>query len=127
VFTFSHTRPRRRPSLTPMIDVVFLLLVFFMLAARFGQDHSLPLNTSGSSDQYEGPPRVVTLAGDKVLLNGIPLALEDVMERLSDLVSAPTDTIFVQPRDETDLQQLVHVIDALAASGFTSVVVVGSP
>ena len=31
------TPPRRRPSLTPMIDVVFLLLVFFMLAARFGQ------------------------------------------------------------------------------------------
>ncbi|MEO1612916.1 MAG: biopolymer transporter ExbD, partial [Pseudomonadota bacterium] len=27
---------RRRPSLTPMIDVVFLLLVFFMLAAVGG-------------------------------------------------------------------------------------------
>ncbi|MEO1119875.1 MAG: biopolymer transporter ExbD, partial [Pseudomonadota bacterium] len=29
-------RPRRRlVSLTPLIDVVFLLLIFFMLAARF--------------------------------------------------------------------------------------------
>jgi biopolymer transport protein ExbB len=36
-------RIRRRISLTPMIDVVFLLLVFFMLAARFGQDQALPL------------------------------------------------------------------------------------
>ncbi|MEO0362761.1 MAG: biopolymer transporter ExbD, partial [Pseudomonadota bacterium] len=34
--------PRRRPSLTPMIDVVFLLLVFFMLAARFGVELAMP-------------------------------------------------------------------------------------
>ena len=36
-------KPRRRPSLTPMIDVVFLLLVFFMLASRFGMDAVLNL------------------------------------------------------------------------------------
>ncbi|NSY41645.1 biopolymer transporter ExbD, partial [Leisingera sp. ANG59] len=30
-------------SLTPMIDVVFLLLVFFMLASRFGMDTVLQL------------------------------------------------------------------------------------
>ena len=40
---FGPPRPRRKPSLTPMIDVVFLLLVFFMLAARFGQDVGLAL------------------------------------------------------------------------------------
>ena len=37
---------RRKPSLTPMIDVVFLLLVFFMLAWRFGVDTHLPLNAA---------------------------------------------------------------------------------
>ena len=52
-------RPRRRPSLTPMIDVVFLLLVFFMLASRFGVETviSLPLASGGGS--YSGPPRIV--------------------------------------------------------------------
>ena len=35
MFTFEEPHKVRRPSLTPMIDVVFLLLVFFMLAARF--------------------------------------------------------------------------------------------
>ena len=43
MFAFASHRPRRKPSLTPMIDVVFLLLVFFMLASRFGQDNILPL------------------------------------------------------------------------------------
>lgn len=36
-------RQRRRPGLTPLIDVVFLLLVFFMLASRFGAEGALPL------------------------------------------------------------------------------------
>lgn len=40
------TRARRRPSLTPMIDVVFLLRVFFTLAARFSVDCILPLDAA---------------------------------------------------------------------------------
>lgn len=36
MFDFAPAPARKRPSLTPMIDVVFLLLVFFMLTAHFG-------------------------------------------------------------------------------------------
>ena len=56
---------RRKPSLTPMIDVVFLLLVFFMLAARFGQDVVIDLPISAASDKpYEGPPRLIDVLPD---------------------------------------------------------------
>ena len=58
---FGPPRHSRRPSLTPMIDVVFLLLVFFMLAARFGHDLSLPMATGGGGDAYDGPPRLVVI------------------------------------------------------------------
>ena len=47
MFSFAVSRPRRRPSLTPMIDVVFLLLIFFMLAARFGMEGALPSVVGG--------------------------------------------------------------------------------
>ena len=55
---------RRRPSLTPMIDVVFLLLIFFMLVARFGVDNVIDINlpaTRGQNVQYEGPPRLIEI------------------------------------------------------------------
>ncbi len=43
-----------------MIDVVFLLLVFFMLAARFGHDVEIDLPLSAASTTpYQGPPRLV--------------------------------------------------------------------
>ena len=47
MFDFATQSRRRTPSLTPMIDVVFLLLVFFMLASRFGVDMEIPLNLAG--------------------------------------------------------------------------------
>ena len=38
-----QTNHRRRANFTPMIDVVFLLLIFFMMISRFGDSHALPL------------------------------------------------------------------------------------
>ncbi|MFC6760360.1 ExbD/TolR family protein [Sulfitobacter porphyrae] len=56
MFSFAIARPRRRPGLTPMIDVVFLLLVFFMLASRFGQDRALPLSAGAAQRSILGRP-----------------------------------------------------------------------
>lgn len=124
MFTFETPRPRRRPSLTPMIDVVFLLLVFFMLAARFGQDFSTPLSTAGGSADYAGPPRLITLSGTGMALNGQPLSMDAIAARLPALMTDASDLIFVQPTRDASLQQLVDVIDALRAAGLTHISVV---
>lgn len=110
-----------------MIDVVFLLLVFFMLAARFGQEFALPLSTGGGTSVYDGPPRLITLRGDTLALNGTPLAIGEVIASLDQHASQPDRTIFLQPQDDTSLQDLVDVIDALSAAGFTKLVVVEAP
>lgn len=120
-------RPRRRQNLTPMIDVIFLLLVFFMLAARFGQEDALPLQTatSAGTGSYSGPPRLIDIAAQGALrLNGQVVALEDLPARLAPLVSTSTDTIVLRPGQSTALQDLLRVMDGLRAAGFGSLVVV---
>lgn len=42
-FDLGPRRHPRRMSLTPMIDVMFLLLIFFMPASPFGTDAVLPI------------------------------------------------------------------------------------
>jgi biopolymer transport protein ExbD len=117
-------RPRRRPNLTPMIDVIFLLLVFFMLASRFGADRALPLSFTGSGGTYSGPPRLVELTPSGLLLNGRAIAAQDVVAALAPLMQSPEDIIILRPAEGTDLQALVTLMDSLSAAGFARLVLV---
>lgn len=125
MMSFATDRPRRRPNLTPMIDVVFLLLVFFMLVSRFGVDRALPLTVAGGGGAgWSGPPRLVDVAPGGLMLNGMPVAADALAEALAPLMQDPTDTIILRPRDAADLQSLVAVMDRLGAAGFTRLVLV---
>jgi len=118
-------QPRRRPNLTPMIDVVFLLLVFFMLVSQFGADRVLPLMAAGTiGDPYSGPPRLVELTGGTVRLNGEPVSLPLLVAGLVRLTDTPDDVIILRSKGNADVQALVTVMETLAGNGFTRVVLV---
>ncbi|MEM9060871.1 MAG: biopolymer transporter ExbD [Pseudomonadota bacterium] len=115
--------PRRRPSLTPMIDVVFLLLVFFMLAARFGVDNAMPLSPAlAGGGEYKGAPRLVSVAPDGVTLNGQRLPLETLPSELALLMPNENAIVVLRAETDTTLQDLVTVIDRLSAAGMTRLV-----
>ncbi|QCO54746.1 biopolymer transporter ExbD [Pseudorhodobacter turbinis] len=124
MISFGATKARRKPNLTPMIDVVFLLLVFFMLVSRFGADRVIPLSSAGSGGSYNGPPRLVELVADEVRLNGIAMPQAALAEALRKLTETPEDAIVLRARDGADLQALVAVMDGLAAAGFSRLVLV---
>lgn len=124
MFAFGDTRPVRRPSLTPMIDVVFLLLVFFMLSSRFGIETGLGLASGGSGAGYQGPPRLVTVAANSLSLNGVAIAEARLPAALADLMQAPDDTIVLRAADGANLQRLVDVLEALQAAGYSSLAVI---
>lgn len=124
MFAFAPPRRSRKPSLTPMIDVVFLLLVFFMLASQFGKDAAVRLSGAGSGDAYAGPPRLVQIAPDALTLNGNPVTLEGLAQALQPLMTQPSDTIILRGSDAANLQRLLDVAQALQQAGFDSLVVV---
>jgi biopolymer transport protein ExbD len=107
-----------------MIDVVFLLLVFFMLAARFSQDVALPLTTTGASTPYQGPPRLIDIGAGGLRLNGVSLSAADLPDRLQALMSSPSDTVILRPQEGSQMQHLVDVIDDLRAQGLTQLIIV---
>ncbi len=125
MFAFSPPRVRRRPSLTPMIDVVFLLLVFFMLAARFGQDMALPISTgSGGDIHWQGAPRLIAVHPATLLLNGLPVSAGALADHLGPLMPKPNAPVLLRAGPDTDLARLVAVMDALRAAGFTRLIMV---
>ena len=117
-------KPRRKPSLTPMIDVVFLLLVFFMLASRFGSDAVLQLPLAGQGGTYEGPPRLIGIGPDTLDVNGVPVADGDLAQALAPLMSKPADMLVLRGRDGADLQRITDVTALLQQAGLTNFVLV---
>lgn len=118
-----QTNHRRRANFTPMIDVVFLLLIFFMMISRFGDSHALPLALAGQGGAtWPGAPRLVTISGDGPQLNGAPVALADLAGALVPLMTAPDDPVVLRPAAGVPLQSLVDVIQVLRHSGLTRLV-----
>lgn len=72
---------RRRMSMTPLIDVIFLLLLFFMLSSTFSRFSEIELSsaaTGGNADER----LFVQLGPTRVVLNGQPLSLEELFDQV---------------------------------------------
>ncbi|MDN3516666.1 biopolymer transporter ExbD [Aquisalimonas lutea] len=113
-------RARRRPlvSLTPLIDVVFILLVFFMLASSFldwrAIDLSAPAQASAAGT-LEGALLVEVRASD-LRVGGETVDADELDRRVgARLEAAPETRVLVRPAPGVDLQRVVSVLDELAA------------
>jgi biopolymer transport protein ExbD len=126
MFSLGPQRRRTRPSLTPMIDVVFLLLVFFMLAARFGMDKTMALTPSrGSGAGYQGAPRLIEIGAQGALfLNGFAMDQSTIVDRVRALMPSPDDVIVIRPRTDARVQDLVDTLAFLASNDLTNLAVV---
>lgn len=110
----------RRISLTSLIDVIFLLLLFFMLTASFSRfgDVELTVGGNGASQPVDQRPVFLRLGADGLSVNGEPLIVSLLGDRLNDLRDAGrADVAVLSVRDGATSQQLVDVIAAVGASG----------
>lgn len=124
MFAFGPVRSRKRPSLTPMIDVVFLLLVFFMLAARFGAEGAVAMATGGGSAVWQGAPRLVEFAPGAYWLNGAPIAADALPAGLRALMPDLDAPIVLRPRLGADAQALIDLSERLRDAGLTRLIVI---
>lgn len=107
-----------------MIDVVFLLLVFFMLASRFGVDQVLPIPLASSGGDFSGNPKLVDILPEELRLNGITRSASGLIPALSDVMDKPTETVVLRSTDGASVQRVVAITERLRAAGFTSIVLV---
>ena len=116
--------PARKPAsigLTPLIDVVFILLVFFMLATRFIDLARQPLSVAVTGEPRPADEQVLfirVLDETLIELNGERLTLEQARESLAKQAPQP---VYVDSDGEASLQAVLRVTDLLQASGQTEV------
>lgn len=113
-------RRRALISLTPLIDVVFILLIFFMLASSFLDWRAIELNApaqAAAGTSVEGA-LLVEVRSDSLRLSGETVSLDALASRISArLETAPDQRVLVRPASGVALQQAVAVLDRLKAVG----------
>lgn len=122
----------------PMIDMVFLLLVFFMVSAKpIKPEADVSLGLPGMAEQDEpvelpDEQRILVRANGEVALNEQVLAtagdskMEKFAETLTRLVQSAKSAksellVTLAPEDEAKHQRLVDVLNACAVAGATNV------
>ena len=122
---FVRRAPSRAPglALTSMLDVIFLLLCFFVTVSVFSQwenEISIQLPTATTAQEPDRLPGeiVVNLSKEgRVTVNGIKLELDDLKKRLSHLSKFyPGQPVIIRADRETRYDALVGVIDTCRAA-----------
>lgn len=120
-------------EMTPLIDVVFLLLTFFIFALVLMVradvlDISLPeVGTGSSAGEVEAV--IVTLTEDgAVLVEGEPTPIGEAGERLKSLLVEREGTVVMLAADaRVPAGELIKLADALVAAGVREFSVIGTP
>ena len=120
------TRPRRRPGIdiSPLIDVVFQLLLFYAVTTQFVADARLKLKLpEASTAEQESAtrqsiPEVVVNAQGQVLIDS-KLVPEGSLERTLTqvLAKSPGHALTIRGDRGADYGAVVHVLDAARAAG----------
>ncbi len=121
--------PRRRAgtllNLTPLIDVVFLLLIFFMLTSHFVEEESiaieLPQAESSGNAGDDGFVEVVATPDGTLLLGGTVIVPEELEAALRAALSDPAKhSVRLRGDQGARLGLAVQVIDAARKAGSRS-------
>lgn len=120
-----------RVALTPLIDVVFILLLFFLLTSTFTFDRTIDLTVAEtvlpSSTPVESPPplRLTVNDDDTVQIEGVVYSVEDsqLVSRIEILKNQTGSlrAVIVSATSRASVQQLITVLDTLNANGVTDI------
>lgn len=127
---FGGTRSRSLISLTPLIDVVFILLLFFMLASSFVDLNTIVLDapTAGAAPSSDTGALLIEVRLDGVRFAGRYMPLEELTAMVAQrLGENPDRRVLVQPGAGVNLQRTVRVLDRLSGIGATHLSLMQSP
>lgn len=115
-------------NITPMVDVMLVLLVIFMVAAPMmttGVTVDLP-KTNASPIAGQDEPLSVSVTNDgKIFLQKTAINLNDIKIKLNAIAGQKKDTrIFVRGDKSVDYGRIMQVVGEINAAGFTKVALV---
>ena len=116
-------------DLTPMLDIVFIMLIFFIVTATFVKEAGIDIlrpEAESNIDQKSVSLVVAITPTEQVWIDGQPVeprAVRTIVERLR--TENPRGTVVIQADQDSDAGVLLLVIDQIVQTGAPYIVAAG--
>ena len=121
-------RPMADINVTPLVDVMLVLLIVFMVTAPLltvGVPVDLPKTQAATMTEKEEPVVVSVNAQGKLYLQESEVDAEQLVARLRAIAKGKTDTkVFVRGDKAINYGRVMEVMGMISAAGFTKVALI---
>jgi len=112
-------------DISPLIDIVFILLIFFMVTTTFVKDMKLELDRPSAASASPASTKAIRLYVDKAgdtYLDGEPIRIWLIQSKLRELLKAASQPSVLVVTDEgVPAGKLIEVVDQARLAGAQNV------
>lgn len=118
-------RPMSEINVTPLVDVMLVLLIIFMVTAPLltvGVPVDLPKTEASTINESDEPLTVSISKSGKIFLQETPVELSSLVARLQAITGSNAETrIYVRGDQSVPYGQIMQVMGAINSAGFKKV------
>lgn len=111
-------------DLTPMLDVVFIMLIFFIVTASFVKEQTINVNVPPEDQQQETPPPdspssilIVVDEQDNITIDGRRVDMRAVRSLVAQKkAESPESSVVVRAHEDSKTETYVGIADAAYAA-----------
>jgi len=116
-------------NVAPLIDIVFLLLIFFMLTSEFTDFKTIDMispNKSNTTIQKSELPIVINLSANGTIeIDNVNVDLMDLSSTVKDkLMNSKNDKVIISTLNETKINLLINIVDAIRSLGIDNIALI---
>jgi biopolymer transport protein TolR len=123
-----HYHPMAEINVTPMVDVMLVLLIIFMVTSPMlvvGIKVDLPETQAAAVSGQDEPLAITVDKKGKVFLQETPIKLRDIAAKLAAITGEnKTTRIFVRGDKAIDYGKVMEVVGQINAAGYTHVALI---
>lgn len=106
-----------KADMTPMLDIIFILLIFFIVTTSFVKEQGFLVDKSTAKKSSDNSAITITIhidESDLIYFNNKIVDIERLPARIEFFIANhPTETILVRVHEETRYQVVVAILDQI--------------
>ena len=119
------------PNITPMLDVVFILLIFFIVTANFIKDPGLEINRPDSETAEITENAAILIAigpAGEIYMDGRRIDVRQVKANVIRLMAEnPQGAVVMQADEKATAEKIIAVMDDVSVAGVIDISIASEP